>query len=426
MASYFLVSTTRHLLAVEPGAGTASILHSGKGLYFGLATDDEGNVYAACRNAVAGPESAEVRAAERGTVLVFSSDLREIEEIVPPFPLRDVHGIAVFDTQLWVTCSFDNCIAICNLSTREWTRWYPVPEAAAAGSDSHHFNTICFADGIWVVAHRFGPSDLMRFSYPGLELESAFSLGIMAHDLFKWDGSLATFSSGEGQVVSLDGRRLRTGSFPRGFGEDDRGKLIGLSLQAPRRERHLQSAVLRWYTPQWEFVADYVLAGSGMVLDIMPLGREPSAACDRLERWPEMQVCAGEYNHLAPGNTYNLREGRLAGYLPGWHAPEPGLRWTAARNASFPVLVAPGECRLHLKLASFFDGPYEVEVRMDGELAGTVRFEGPGESQTSMNFAAGDTAERIVCLRVPHLWRPRNGGDARMLGIAVRACWLTL
>jgi hypothetical protein len=173
------------------------------------------------------------------------------------------------------------------------------------------------------------------------------------------------------------------------------------------------------------FLADFVLPGSGMVLDILRLGAESSAACASLEQWPFLQVHAGEYNGLSPGNRYDLREGRQGAALPGWHAPEADLRWTAARRACFRVLIAPGECQLHLRLASFFNGPYEVEVWIDDHRTGVVRFDGPGEREAVMEFPPGDAAERTVCLQVPHLWRPPAGNDPRALGIAFLECWLT-
>ncbi|HYO80749.1 MAG TPA: hypothetical protein VES20_05055 [Bryobacteraceae bacterium] len=421
MRSVFLVSTTHHLLAIEPESTTASLVHTGKGLYFGLAADIDGRIYVGCRNAVAGPESAEVRAAERGSILVFDPRLELVGEITAPFALRDVHGIACFDDRLWVTCSFDNFIAVHDLSSGRWTRWYPAPDATEPGCDSHHFNTVKFLDGeVWLVAHRFGPSEMLRFTYPDLQLDSAVSLGVMAHDIFNFGGAPATCSSGEGVLVNTRGERLRTGSFPRGMAEDTRGKLLGLSLNAPRAERHTQSAVLRWFTPEWRFESDYLLPGAGMVLDILALPPGCVHGIQRKERWPAMQVCAGSYNPLAPGNTYDLRSGPHAGAMPGWHAPEATLRWTAARNASVKVLTAPRERKLGLMLASYYAEPYRVDVLADGELLGAIDFTEPGERNVELLLTPGASLERTITFRVPHLWVPPGGNDPRMLGVAVR------
>lgn len=102
----FLVTTTNHLLAIEPDADEAFIVHSGQGIYYGITTDEQGSYYVACRNATAGPESDIVRAGERGSILIFDNSLSLVGEIISPFPLRDVHGIAHFDNRLWITCSY--------------------------------------------------------------------------------------------------------------------------------------------------------------------------------------------------------------------------------------------------------------------------------------------------------------------------------
>jgi hypothetical protein len=271
-AAPFLVSTTRYLLAVDADTGLVAHVHSGKGLYFGLTESPDGLVYVACRNATEGPENESVRAAERGTILVLNRDLEIVGELHAPFPLRDVHGIACFDNRLWVTCSFDNLVAIYDLSTRQWSQWYPAPNPAERGRDVHHFNTLRFEHNkLCLVAHCFGPSQLWFYDYPSLQLQSVLPLGNMAHDVIQFKGAIATCSSAEGCIVNACGQKLSTGGFPRGVGLTVAGNLVGISLHAPRAERSDKDAVLKWYSPDWHFRADYELPGAGMVLDILPL-----------------------------------------------------------------------------------------------------------------------------------------------------------
>jgi hypothetical protein len=429
MESWFLVSTTHCLLAVDAEQGCAFLLHSGQGLYFGLAFDPQGRFYVACRNATAGPESEAVRAAERGSVLIFDSTLRFCGELTAPFPLRDVHGIAYFDNRLWVTCSFDNMIAVYHFESCQWRRWHPVPEAAAPGCDIHHFNTVRFInDQIWIVAHRYGSSEILRFDYPDLQLQQALSLGRMAHDIFLFRGVPATCSSADGWIVNTRGHRLRTGNFPRGLARNTNGKLLGLSLNAPRAERAHQSALLRWYTADWRFRADYVLPGVGMVLDILelPLSRD---ALHGLEPWPDMQVSANRYNSLAPGNWFDVKSPELSREMPGWHSAEESLRWTAAKRASLRILTAPGEQRLRLRLSSSYPGEYRAGVLLDEKWLGEVQFGGPGFQNAEFLFEPASHCERTLTLHVPHLWRPSQllgTSDPRWLGIALHGIGVDL
>ena len=193
-------------------------------------------------------------------------------ELHAPFPLRDVHGIACFDNRLWVTCSFDNMVAIYDFATKSWSQWYPAPNPEDRGRDVHHFNTIRFVNTkLCLVAHCFGASQLWFYDYPSLQLHNVLSLGEMAHDVIEFEGALATCSSAEGCIVNACGQKLYTGGFPRGVGLTAGGNLVGISLRSTRAERARKDAFLKWYAPDWQFRAVYELPGAGMVLDILPL-----------------------------------------------------------------------------------------------------------------------------------------------------------
>ena len=86
MAGRFLVSTTHHLLAIDVETHEFWQVHSGSGLYYGLAKDENGMLYAACRKTVVGPHDETVRAAEVGSILVLDRGFRVVHEIQPPFP----------------------------------------------------------------------------------------------------------------------------------------------------------------------------------------------------------------------------------------------------------------------------------------------------------------------------------------------------
>jgi hypothetical protein len=290
-----LVSTTQHLLGLNPDDDSAYRIHSGQGLYFGLARDMENGIYVACRNATDDPENEAVRAAERGSILVFNSGLTISDELTAPFPLRDLHQILCFDGKLWITCSFDNMVAVYDLGSKGWWQWYPAPDPMDRGRDVHHFNTIAVVDNeLCVVAHRFGASELFFFSYPALQLTRILPMGRMAHNVFPFRGALATCSSEEGCIVNTRGESLEVSGFPRGVAMTERGTLVGISALAARGSRANQDAVVRSYTPNWQFKADYILPGVGMILDILPISAETPLA--RMERWPHAEKIDYRYH----------------------------------------------------------------------------------------------------------------------------------
>ena len=425
MARRFLVATTHHLLAIEPQCETLWRIHSGAGLYFGLAVDSDGLLYAACRNSILGPENDQARAAEQGSILVFDREFRLREELRPEFPLRDVHGIAYFDSRLWVTCSYDNMVAIYDLAKRAWSRWYPAPDPAHRDRDIHHFNSIRFLGGqLCLLAHNFGASSLLFYDYPSLQLDSAVSFGAMAHDLFYFGGAIATCSSGVGCILNRNGQRLRTGGFPRGVETTSAGNLLGISIESRRNLRQQQDGILRWYTPDWQFRADYVLPHVGMVLDILDIG-DYDGRWNFVEPWPHAEVARGNYNRLDPGNLYgpNSFDSCTRSTALEWHTPEGTHRWMAARSSGFSVLVNPGEKRLWVEVGSANPNPYSVEISFDQHILGTLAFATPGIQRHEFCITPDSAGTGSLTFRVPYLWRPADlipgSTDNRLLGVSV-------
>jgi len=374
MANRFLVSTTHHLLAIEPESHMLWRIHSGAGLYFGLAKGPDGVIYAACRNTAFGPEDETVRASERGSVLVLDANFRMCDELRPAFPLRDLHGIAYFDRRLWITCSYDNMVAIYDLATGDWNRWYPV--ADSVDRDVHHFNTIRFLEGqVCLVAHHFGPSEVFFFDYPSLRLAATVPLGRMSHDLFLYENAIATCSSGDGWIVNRNGRRLRTGGFPRGVATTPSGNLVGMSMQSPRGQRQYQSGILRWYDPDWRFKTDFTLKDIGMVLDVLAI-QDQGSQWNSFEPWQLAEATSGAYNRVAPGNIYRPEFFSSGSKSEGleWHGVEETHRWTAALDATISVLINPGETRLSVELSSANPNPYSVEVWLNERCVATIVF----------------------------------------------------
>lgn len=277
----YLISTTRYLLGFDPDRQTWRIVHQGNGLYYGLcATQD--HLYASCRNALEGPKDETVRAREQGSVLVLGKDLHLQQELQPPFPLRDVHGIGWISGRLWVTCSYDNLIAIFDPAAGSWRQWYPKPDIQ--GRDANHFNTIELLHGeVHLLAHNFGLSEIYVYGEPDLSLQRTLSLGEQAHDFFFINGSLAVCSSGTGELRSTAGDCIETGEFPRGYAEDEQRRLVGLSALAQRSDRASSDSRVRVFSPEWQEQGDFLLNGVGMVLAILRLPE--GFRCDGFPLW---------------------------------------------------------------------------------------------------------------------------------------------
>jgi hypothetical protein len=425
MANRFLVSTTHHLLAIDPESGTVWRIHTGAGLYFGLGKGANGLLYTACRNTILGPDNDQVRASEEGTILVFDRNLRVCDELRPQFPLRDVHGIACFNGRVWVTCSYDNMVAIYDLAAGDWSRWYPAPNPAHRDRDIHHLNTIRFIDGqVCLVAHRFGPSELLFYDYPSLQLHSAIPLGVMSHDLFLFNNAIATCSSGDGWIVNRSGERLRTGNFPRGIATTLEGNLLGMSMHSPRDQRQLQSGILRWYSSDWRFKTDYVLPLVGMVLDVLDI-EDQDCQWDSVEPWPCAEITRGDYNRVAPGNLYmpnSFASSTMTAELQ-WHDSEETLRWTAAQNTALSILINPGETRLWVEISSASAKQYSGEIWLDRQYLGTIVFDAPGIQRHEFCIPPDCTGSASLIFRVAHLWKPAEvipgSNDERLVGLAV-------
>ena len=420
--SLFLVSTTNDLLLLDLQADRFYQIDSGNGLYYGIC-HHRGAVYAVCRHSVRGPEDPSVRSAENGGLLVFDSRLHLQEELQPEFPMRDVHGMAVIDEQLWITCSYDNLVAIFDLRTKRWSRWYPSPNPDARGTDVNHFNTVAMVDGrLCVVAHNFGQSQLLFYEYPSLQLISSVALGAEAHDVFQIHGQLATCDSAHGVLVSMDGTQIRTGGFPRGVCITENEILVGISMTTQRSQRHLMSGIIRHYNTEWVFQTDYVLEEAGMILAVQQL---PDYNPSHLPSWPHVKKFCRSYNDRDPGSIYQPGNSDANLMVSEWHQMEGDGRWTAAKNAHMTVLRNPGEDHLMIEAVSSYPAAFPVEIWINEILLGIMDFQHPGSLKQTFLFSASPCRRASLSFLVPKLWRPKDtfhdSKDDRVLGLFVLA-----
>jgi hypothetical protein len=221
-------------------------------------------------------------------------------------------------------------------------------------------------------------------------------------------------------LVASTGWVLRTGAFPRGIAYGENGILVGLSQVAHRSGRHETSGIVRRFTPEWRYAADYVLPSVGMVLAILSvdLGLSDMAGLKTFEA----HRYVGDYNPLEPGNIYHLGNGGNAVFAPEWHVDERTHRWTAARESRMAVVVNPGEMTLVICASSGFPGPYWAEVLLNDHSLAVLRWSEPGSATSHCSLPPEVQGSCKIVFRVPHLWQPSaclGSHDQRKLGVCV-------
>lgn len=260
-----LVTTSNSILCVDLSTGAIYPLRRGEGLYYGI-TSNEAGIMVGARNRMVSSEN--LAEHERGDILCFDRNLVFSSKIQSSqFPLRDIHDISWSNNCLWITCSYENMIAIWDGS--RWEKWYPVGVSDSKPFDKNHFNTIFFEDDwVWLVAHNKGASEMLKFNFESKKLESRLCLGQQAHNLWRENGHLYTCSSGEGAIVGTDGFRVETGGFPRGIAFGHGLRCVGISELAERSARDFTTARIAIFDSAWKFLSEIQLPNEGLILDI--------------------------------------------------------------------------------------------------------------------------------------------------------------
>jgi len=264
MSSELLVTTSFALLAVDGTTGRQWRLHEGDGLYYGIAVTADWVFVAARRRLVSSPQPI---AEERGQILVFDHAFRLRERLQAPFPLRDMHQIAWHDGALYVTCCYDDLIAV--YRDGDWQRCYPRGAPPDGTVDRYHFNSLAWHDGGWcVVAHNRGASELL-FCPPSLDrVTRCVLLGRQAHNVWRRDTEWCTCSSGESALVGSKGFCVETSGFPRGVAFVAGRAYIGVSAWAERAQRDASDGAIQVYTADWRLWKHWPLYRQGLVLDL--------------------------------------------------------------------------------------------------------------------------------------------------------------
>jgi hypothetical protein len=417
--SGLLIATTHHLLLLDAD-GDVRVVHSGAGLYYGLANDGA-HIYAACRRNDGLPSDASGRQLERGSVLVLDGALQVVRTAEPPFALRDLHGSAVCSDRLWVTCSYDDKVARWDPNADAWDTWQPLPTNARE-QDKYHWNSITeWPDGsLALVAHNHGRSEIHFFDPTTLALLRSITLGYQAHDTFLVDGAPATCSSGEGHLRSTNGWALRTGAFPRGLAEVGDHRYLGVTPVAPREGRRTTSPVIRRLTRDWGFAGDLILPQAGMLLALLPVSYEASADLPPVWRQGTTWSCE-PVAHLHSDEYFPGRDHRPLPPLD-WHEAESEHCWTAAREARLPVVVNPDDTLIECDMVLATAETGTVEVRLGQDVLAVVAGRA-GRHHVVAPLPAGVQGDATLHFLVEALWCPAASGstDSRELGVGVRS-----
>jgi hypothetical protein len=259
-----LVSTSNSVLAFDTSTAAAFAVDRSRGLYYGLARTPLGLVAAARRRMLS---SSMPMDDERGCLIVFPSG-RPSHVIESPMALRDLHGIAYCNGSLLLTSTRDEKIVI--LRDGSWDSWHPTERPDEEATDKSHINTIVTtSDGVFVMLHNFGNSEVLRFDEVAGRLLERYQMGKQAHNIWFDHGNMRVCSSGEGRIVGDDGFSLETGGFPRGYASDGRHRIIGISETVERAARDNSIITLLHMDAAYRIIERFVVPDEGMVLDLL-------------------------------------------------------------------------------------------------------------------------------------------------------------
>jgi hypothetical protein len=265
--SWLLVTTSRSLLLLNPNDGFGYRIVEGTGTYYGIAALG-GRTYVGARGRLA--SSPTPVSESRGQILEFDQNLRLVRSLRPPFPLREVHQIMGFEGKLWVTCTYDNMVAIYDGAA--WDKWHPRGVSSGECRDVSHFNSLSVVNGkLCLVANNNGPSEILVYDIPGRDPRETISLGTQAHNVWREGDRWMTCSSGEGKIVGSDGFSLETGGFPRGIAWVEGLAYVGVSERAERPDRDFAGGFISIYDRNWRRKGAIRLPREGVITDLLPL-----------------------------------------------------------------------------------------------------------------------------------------------------------
>jgi len=234
-----LVSTSRSFMLLDTQDGYYQKIDDDKGLYYGISYSND-LIYVGARYGPAG--SIEEMEKEQGKILLYDFNMDSLGIVKAPFPLRDIHQIQFYKKKLYVTCTFDNKLAI--FDGKSWFEFFPDQNERRG---INHFNSIYFDhEYLYLTAHNLDRnSEVWKFKKPSiinfimsrikkhnqifLKRVDNSSLGSQAHNIWIDNNELFTCSSGNKSIISSSGFSYITGKYPRGLAVTDKYIFVGLS-----------------------------------------------------------------------------------------------------------------------------------------------------------------------------------------------------
>ncbi|MDR3467300.1 MAG: hypothetical protein P4M07_15315 [Xanthobacteraceae bacterium] len=181
---------------------------------------------------------------------------------------------------------------------------HPLGRPTAPPFDRNHFNTLVeVSEGVLALAHNWGDSEVVLLDRKAMTVGRTWRLGVQAHNIWFDGQAMRVCSSKEGLLVGEGGFRVEVGGFPRGYASDGKSRLVGITPQASREARDQTTSSIKLLDREYRQIAEIVLHGEGMVLDIMALSK-------REREWANRLADAFERPERRPGFVMGLR-GRI-------------------------------------------------------------------------------------------------------------------
>jgi hypothetical protein len=306
-----LIASVGSLFAYEPKTNETWTIDRGKGTYFGISYNDD-NIFVSCQfHKRDKPQTVETQRSEDGAILVYDYEMR-LEEIIKPkdFQLSNIHQIYCYKDKLYVTCSFDNSIAVYDILKNTWEKMIPEGIAYRDQEVNCHYNSIISKDGsLWITSNlKYGfnsqflnPDNFLEFNDsekwetemikvdPNTgkktgSIDTTRNRGArLTHNLWEEDnkwymcGSEGFLWDNEGNKVDLpDLKKSLIVGLPRGsiIQPVKNRKFIGVSEIAAIQDRHKGSNKILEFDFGWKLLKEYSFQNRGGLADM----REPGIA----------------------------------------------------------------------------------------------------------------------------------------------------
>lgn len=272
-----VVATANDVTLVDNDS--SRVLHSGKGLYYGISWDEK-YIYLLARSGV--------RREGHPDILVLDKDY-SVQKRVINGSFLDAHQIYCDGTNLYVTSTSANCVEVVNLSTslvveKNWTKYK---------ADVNHINSIFkHSSDFWLTYHNWTPktgipSEIVKVNSDlskELERHTIQGAGCL-HNVVRIDNLIYTCSSQTHSLLVYDlntnslVKDIKLGYWLRGIGITDDYIVLGSTSVSGNREGRLtgDSEVYLLDRPSLNIIDIKTLKNTGSIYDLRLAGCEDYA-----------------------------------------------------------------------------------------------------------------------------------------------------